>query len=527
MVQWAQCFQHIIRSLFIVMVGSAGCLLSADPVLAKDIEDKISTDIRFQEVISKARQLAASSFQAPGKDIPQSLKDIGYDEWRGIRFRPSKSLWAGTPFTVQFFHLGFLYQSPVVVHEIDKKGARRVPFSSDLFDHAKEVKVERLEKDLGFAGFRIHYPLNTPKYADELVAFLGASYFRALGKDLLYGMSARGLAINTAEDIGEEFPLFREFWIARPHPGSKEITIYALLDSESVIGAYEFVVRPGQETFMDVKSVLFIRKQIRKLGVAPLTSMFLYGESSDLKRSGDFRPEVHDSDGLLMQTKQGEWIWHPVVDPARLLINSFSGGQPQGFGLLQRDMDFDHYQDLEARYDRRPSVWVIPKNDWGRGHVELIQIPTDSEYNDNIVSFWVPEKVFEPGEVLTYSYSLVWHDGTMKRHALGYADSTRIVREQKGAMFLIDFAGDVFKKFDAQKDLTADINISKGHTVTASQIMSNPVTGGVRLVLHVGEDKEWLLEQMLSGSRSAVELRVLLKDKSRPVTETWSYTYQP
>ncbi len=524
----AQFLYCSLRSIcFSVLIVLSGHFFSTPSVLADDKDDSTTTHTHFQEVINKARQLSASSFQAPGKDIPQALKDIGYDEWRDIRFKPSKSLWAPGPFTVQLFHLGFLYQSPVMIHEIDKKGTHDVLFSPGLFDHAKGAKTDLLKKDVGFAGFRVHYPLNTPKYADELVAFLGASYFRALGKGLSYGMSARGLTINAAEDIGEEFPLFREFWIARPHRGSKEITIYALLDSESVTGAYEFIVRPGQETVMDVKSILFIRKDVRKLGIAPLTSMFFYGESFSSKKDGDFRPEVHDSDGLLIDTKGGEWIWHPVVNSERLLINSFSGDQPRGFGFLQRDMDFDHYQDLEARYDRRPGVWVTPKGDWGKGHVELIQLPTDSEYNDNIVASWVPERSFQAGEVLTYSYSLSWHAAKLKRHPLAVVDATRIVKKNDGAMFLIDLTGGALKGAVSDKGLMPDAWISQGYRITDTQIIKNPVTDGFRVVLHVRTDKENLLEQVLPDRPLPMELRMFLKSKDLPVTETWSYTYQP
>jgi glucans biosynthesis protein len=483
--------------------------------------------VHFQDVVSKAKALSSEAFREPGKDLPESLKKIGYDEWRDIRFKSSQSLWLKEPFSVQFFHLGFIYPDPVVIHYVDRSGSHRVPFLTDMFEYANATHKDQLKTDVGFAGFRVHYPLNTPAYADELVSFLGASYFRALGRDLAYGISARGLAVDTAESTGEEFPRFKEFWIIQPLPGAKSITFYALLDSKSVAGAYEFTVRPGDETVMDVKSELFIRKKIKKLGIAPLTSMFFYGKNSGFKGDSDFRPEVHDSDGLLIKAKSGEWIWHPLINPEAMTINAFGGGQPEGFGLLQRDTKFDHYQDLEARYDRRPSVWVTPKNDWGTGHLELLQLPTESEYNDNIGAYWVPERSFEPGESLKYSYSLAWYSGQKKRSTLAQIESTRIVRKPDGVMFIIDFLSDNLALPLLKQEPRSDILVYNDYKVTGSQIIKNNITNGWRLVIHVAIDKEGRWKDMLPNQKPAVELRAFLKDNDTPITETWSYTYQP
>ncbi len=508
-----------------LILGLAFCLCW--PPAAAGAGRGASVPTGFEDVVARARALAQKRFEAPGGDLPGVLQKMGYDEWRGIRFKPARSLWAGAPFSVQFFHPGFLYQHPVIIHYVDRDGTHQVPFTPDLFDYESAALQERVSEDHGFAGFRVHYPLNTPQYADELVAFLGASYFRALGRDLAYGMSARGLAVNTAEDTGEEFPLFREFWIVRPAPGAKSLTLYALLDSESVTGAYAFTVYPGEETQMKVNCVLFIRQHIRKLGVAPLTSMFFYGENSGFKGDGDFRPEVHDSDGLLVSSRSGEWIWHPLVNPQRLLINAFGGGQPAGFGIMQRDGAFDHYQDLEARYERRPSVWVSPAGDWGRGHLELVQLPTETEYNDNIVAYWVPERALEAGDIVRYAYTLFWHSARSSRSPHGFVAATRIVRKPDGALFLVDFAGDEFATVLAQKPLVPDVWVSRGARITGTQIIKNTAAGGWRLVVQVCWDDPGLIEWLLPNQRPAVEFRAFLKDGAQAVTETWSYTYLP
>jgi len=520
--------QRAILRLALVL-GLFCCLLGTgtSPAVAA-VKDKWAARVQFQDVIVKAKDLAKRPYQDSGQDLPDVLKKMGYDQWRGIRFKPARSLWLGQPFSVQFFHLGFLYQHPVTVHYIDQEGDHQFPFSSDLFQYPTKDLKGYLPQDYGFAGFRIHYPLNTPKYADELVAFLGASYFRALGQGQLYGMSARGLSINTAEDTGEEFPVFREFWIPHPSSRAKRIKIYALLDSNSVTGAYEFIIEPGTETVMKVNSELFVRQHIQKIGIAPLNSMFFYGKNTGPRPEGDFRPEVHDSDGLLINDRSGEWIWHPLVNPSQLLVNSFGGGQPTGFGLLQRDVDFDHYQDLEARYDLRPSVWVSPKGDWGRGHLELVQIPTGDEYNDNIVAYWVPERPFERGDVVKYDYSLKWYSERNERSPEGFVQATHIVKKADGEkMFMIEFAGDELRSVSKDTRPQPDVWISKGAHLSDTQLIRNSVTGGWRLVLHVALDAPNPMELNLSHQKPAVEFRVSLKNKGKALTETWSYTFLP
>ncbi len=504
------------------------CLFSFGlPFADAAVKDGWALRVQFRDVIAKAQSLSMTPYQEPGKDLPDVLKKMEYDQWRGIRFKPSRSLWLGEHFSVQFFHPGFLYQHPVTIHYIDQYGTHQFPFSIDLFEYANNNLKGHLPEDYGFAGFRVHYPLNTPKYADELIAFLGASYFRALGKNMNYGMSARGLAVDTAEDTGEEFPIFREFWIVHPVSHAKSIKVYALLDSSSLSGAYEFTIVPGDETVVKVKCELFIRQHIKKIEIAPLSSMFFYGENSAPKSEVDFRPEVHDSDGLAVNARSGEWIWHPLINPSRLLINAFSGDQPFGFGLLQRDTNFDHYQDLETRYDLRPSVWITPKGEWGKGHLELVQIPTDNEYNDNIVAYWVPERSFERGDRVNYAYSLNWYLVNHPHSDKGFVAATRIVKRPNEVMFIVDFIGDEFKATLKDMSLVPDVWVGQGAHITDTQLFKNSATDGWRLVLHVQLDAIQPMTLRLTDQKPAIELRAFLKNKISAVTETWSYTYLP
>jgi len=363
----------------------------------------------FDDVAQRAKDLAAVPFKK-GPGLPKELLGLDYDHYRDIRYRSDRFLWrkAGLPFEIAFFHPGLYYDQPVKINEIDAQGVHEIAFNPDDFDYgSNKFDTSRL-RGVGFAGFRVHYPLNTTKYKDEVLVFLGASYFRALGKGQLYGASARGLAIDTATSSGEEFPRFVQFWIERPAAAAKELTIYALLDSRRAAGAYRFVVKPGVETAVQVKARLFLREAVGKLGIAPLTSMFFFGENQRPPYE-DYRPEVHDSDGLSVHAGNGEWIWRPLVNPKRLLVTSFATTDPAGFGLMQRDRQFLHYEDTEVHHESRPSVWIEPVGKWGAGRVELVQIPAPDETNDNIVAYWVPDAVPRPKEPYDFEYRL-WQE---------------------------------------------------------------------------------------------------------------------
>ena len=297
----------------------------------------------FEQVVERARQLAARSDDSPDA-VPRWLLDLDYDQYRQIRYRPERALWRDLklPFSIQFFHPGFFYDRVVRVHVVTPSGkVAPVAFSPDQFDYGTAEFGSRVPHDLGYAGFRIHHPIKNTTYQDEVAVFLGASYFRAIGRDNAYGLSARGLAIDTASTSGEEFPRFREFWLVQPAANARELTFFALLDSPSAAGAFRFVVTAGPQTRVDVEMKLFPRAPIEKLGLAPLTSMFLHGEMAPPKDAPDYRPEVHDSDGLLVASQTGEWLWRPLENPEDLAVTSFELESPRGFGLVQRDRSFD------------------------------------------------------------------------------------------------------------------------------------------------------------------------------------------
>jgi len=476
----------------------------------------------IEDVAAKAQALAQQPFHDPKDQVPEWLIKISYDQWRDIRFRPDQALWADrhSPFQVQFFHPGLYYQRTVAMNVVDEHGVQPIPFSTSRFDYGKNTFADRIPADLGYAGFRVHYPLKTPTRLDELIVFLGASYFRAVGRDQLFGLSARALAVDTAFPPGEEFPFFREFWLVTPARGAKQLVLYALLDSPSVTGAYHFVVTPGRQTVVAVDSTVFLRKPVRRLGVAPLTSMFYFGENT-LRTVPDFRPEVHDSDGLLLNFVTGEWLWRPLDNPKALAVNSFQTRSPRGFGLVQRDRDFSHYEDLETRPDLRPSAWVAPRGEWGEGAVELVEIPTDSELNDNIVSYWTPARLPNPGDPLSYSYALSWYGDDPERPPGG-----RVVgsRQDYGTMpnvhrFVLDFAGPTLASLPPDAQVRGVMSIRNGEeaaTILDQHVVKNDVTGGWRLSC-----------QIQPKIAQPLELRAFLERGGDTLTETWSYAVVP
>ncbi|MCC6766870.1 MAG: glucan biosynthesis protein [Deltaproteobacteria bacterium] len=470
----------------------------------------------FDNVAGKAKQLAAEPFKAPPQ-VPEWLGKINYDQWRDIRFRTDQTLWrepAG-PFQVQFFHPGLFYDRTVAVNVVTANKSKPLTFSPSQFDYGRNDFASRVPQSLGYAGLRLHAPFKTPKYYDEVIVFLGATYFRAVGRDQVFGLSARGIAIDTGLSSGEEFPYFREFWLETPTgKDPKSAVVYALLDSPSLTGAYKFTITPGEKTVVETQGRLYLRKAPQKIGFAPLTSMFFHGENTT-RSFNDFRPEVHDSDGLLISSGNGEWLWRPLDNPVKLEISSFRTPALRGFGLVQRDRDFRSYEDLETRPDLRPSTWVVPSGDWGNGHVELIEIPTKSDANDNVVAMWVPDQQPKVGTPYDFAYTLSWfgEDAGLPPH--GRVAATRRDDFEGTKRFVVDFAGKLLEDVPGDQILRGDVTVASGDDaaeIVDQHVVKNPVTGGWRLTFR--------LRPKTSGP---IELRAYLDKASETLTETWSY----
>jgi glucans biosynthesis protein len=476
----------------------------------------------FDDVANLARRKARAAYEPPDRVQPAELELLGYDRYRDIRFRPDRAIWRaeGLPFDLMFFHRG--QGNPRVrMSEVVAGEARHLPYDSDDFDFGKNTLQPATWRNLDYAGIRVHYHLNGPQYKDELIVFLGASYFRALAAGTRYGMSARGLTVDTVGGQGEEFPYFVEFWVVKPATDARTLRLFALLDSPRVSGAYQFDVTPGDETVVEVRKRLYLRAPIATLGVAPLTSMYQFGENQPHRT--DFRPEVHDSDGLMVATGDGEWLWRPLINPPETLTTSFAMSDLGGFGLLQRDRSFSSYEDPEARYDLRTSAWVEPIGSWGAGRVELVQIHTPNETNDNIVAYWVPESQPPPGEPLDFAYRLHWQGArTLQQPPGAWVTQSRVGRGYRELaddehQFIVDFMGPSLAALPTSAPVKAVVSAPANGEILETNAYHVEATGAWRMVV--------LVKQL--DAQQPVELRAYLQNGADVLTETWSNLVPP
>ncbi len=495
-----------------LVAGSALlCLLGAGQLWAFSLDD----------VSAKAQELAGQKFEVPRSNLPNEFRDMKFADYQKIRFRTEKAEWADqkTPFRLSFYHQGMHFDTPVKINEITATNVEEIKYDPTRFDFGDVQFDPKATEQLGYAGFRVLYPINKADKQDEIMTMLGASYFRVIGKGQTYGLSARGMAIDTALPSGEEFPRFREFWIQRPKPTDKHLVIFALLDSPRATGAYRLTLRPGTDTVVDVKARMFLRDRVSKLGVAPLTSMFLFGANQPSKVL-NYRRELHDSNGLSIHAGNGEWIWRPLNNPKHLAVSNFSVENPRGFGLLQRGRDFSQYEDLDDRYDKRPSAWIEPKGDWGKGTVDLVEIPTADETNDNIVAFWSPEKLPEPGQPLDFSYRLHWTLDEASLHSpdsawvkqtlrsTGDVKQSNLIRQPDGSVaYLVDFEGPSLQALPEDAEVRSQVSVGDNAEVVENNVRYNPETKGWRLTLRL----------KVKDPKQATEMRAALVRPLTPV----------
>jgi periplasmic glucans biosynthesis protein len=508
------------RAALILYVGLAGTAQAQDapePKAGPALQKAIPLPGAFgqETVVDMARSLATQAYRPPATvDFPWLPKS--YDDYKRLKLRRESALWATDPphFEIHPLLAGWLFEHPVEISVVENGIATPVSLqSSDFLDH-RDPKPEALKPpQVPLSGFRINGPLNAPGIADEIIAMQGATYFRALAEGQVYGLSARGVAIGTASPAGEEFPKFRRFWIEKPDSTAGSIQLYALLDSPSTTGAYKFVLTPGTETRVDVSATLFPRSVIKTLGLAPLTSMFLVGPS-DATRVEDFRPRVHDSDGLAILSGTGERIWRPLSNPRSLQVSTFAGTAPRGFGLIQRHRQFEGYQDLEARYERRPSLWVEPVSGFENGNVVLVEIPTDEEIHDNIVAFFRPQSATKAQEPTSFSYRLRWRDDAPTRSAGPWVASTRVGRIGGRQAIAYSFVVDYRDEPNAGTKLpVGEVRTSAGK-IEGLTIQANPETRGFRVTFVLDPE-----------AADLSELRLTLGPWEGRTPETWLYRW--
>jgi glucans biosynthesis protein len=514
--------RDLLKSAFFLSATSAPAmsLLAAESQPAST-----GTSFSYAQLKGEARALAGRAYEPPKNLAPQKLQNLDYDQYQSLRFRRERALWADADrgFRIQFYHLGRGFKEPVRMFEVVDGKAREILYRPGDYDLGRSgLSARDLHPDLGFAGFHIQAQTD---WTSDVDSFLGASYFRAISNDTRqYGISSRGLALDTAINGSEEFPRFSAFWFERPALNAQTIVLYGLMDSPSVTGAYRFVITPGVPQVMDVDAALYPRKSVERLGIAPLTSMFQCGEN-DRRMANDWRPEIHDTDGLSMLTGNGEWIWRPVVNPAGVRVSSFVDENPRGFGLMQRDRDFNNYQDDGAMYHRRPNLWVEPKGGWGKGSVQLIELTAPDETFDNIVAIWSPAAKMQPGTEMLFGYRLYWSTQPTVLPPLARVVATRMgiggvigqPRRSYAGRFAIDFAGGELAAILAGSTVEPVITASRGQIEVTSARPLHAIDG-YRAMFDL---------KLIDESTAPIDLRLFLRKNNQPLSETWLYQWTP
>ena len=463
-----------------------------------------------------ARALAGRAYEEPRGFLPQGYADLPIDVYRTIQPKPAREIWSneGRGFTLATLPGGFIFRQPVRIGLVEDGAVRMLADEPSWFDFGK-APAPPADKPFPLSGFAARAAIDKPEALRDFLIFQGATIFRALARGQIFGASARGLAVDVAEQNGEEFPLFRALWIERPGQSADSITVHALLDSRRLTGAYRFLIRPGEITTVDVELTLFAREKLGHVGVAPMTSMYLFGPN-DRIGFDDVRGEVHRSDGLQIWYGGGEWVWRPLTNPTELQISVFGDNSPRGFGLYQRERGFRPYNDLGRRYDRMPSVWIQPIGDWGEGQLQLVEIPTDTDIHENIVAYWRPKAAIEPGKPFSMTYRMHWCWTPPDRDGSAYVVQTACgTAGGKRRRFVVDFQGEAVADPVRAPSIRPNVSTSAGE-IRDVVGAANPEIKGYRVTFVLNPNDE-----------DICELRLVLESDTGRIGETWLYRWTP
>lgn len=464
-------------------------------------------------VTDAARVAAKLPYKPVPNDLPEHLRKLTYDQYVGIRVKATARIWAdeNLGFVLEPLHRGFIFSAPVEINLVAQGQARRVIYNNSQFDFGG-LPVPPIG-DIGFSGFRVLAPQNEKGLA-EIAAFQGASFFRALAQGQLFGTMARALSIKVADPRGEEFPRIRTFWIERPNLATNALVIHALIDSQSMTGAYRFTLHPGEATIIDTECTLFARTKVDNFGLATMSATVL-SDAIDHRRPDDTRLTIADIGGLQMLTGKGEWLWRAVSNHETLQISTFVDENPRGFGFLQRDRRFGDYQDDAQHWELRPSLWIEPIGDWGAGGVELIEIPSDSEANDNVIAYWRPHQSLAVGSETAFAYRQFWCWNSPERPALALVTDTRSGRGSTGKRrrFLVEFKGNSLGDQQQSAAITPVLTAAPG-SITLLRPYPTPINKTYRLLFEIDP-----------GNATSSELRLVLEVAGKPISEAWLYRW--
>jgi periplasmic glucans biosynthesis protein len=462
-------------------------------------------------VLKAAAQLAAAPFKAPDAPLPSLFSGLNFDQYASIRRVPGSAIWADDKvgFSLEPLHRGFVYTTPIAINIVENGLSQRVIYEAADFDFGK-LQPPAAMGDLGFSGLRI-LTASDQGFQDAAI-FQGASFYRSRAKGQNFGVTARGLAIRTGDEPGEEFPLFREFWIEKPAPATNTLTMYALLDSASMTGAYRFTIRPMETTIIDTEMTLIARVATDKFGVGAMAAAYLFS-GLDHRRPDDWRAGVYEATGLQILSGKGEWLWRPVSNRETLQISAFADLNPRGFGLLQRSRTFDAFFDDEGRWELCPTLWIEPIGDWGDGDLRLLEIPAASENNANIIAQWRPKAAMAAGASQALAYRQFWCWTPPSRPPLAVCTSSRSGKIGARQRFTVEMTGDAFADPQKAASATADIQANPGK-IASFRLYPYKDRRSVRVVF-----------DLEPGSEPFSELRLTLNVDNQPASETWLYRW--
>jgi len=492
-------------------VAAAGARIGDGQAVAEPLASP--TPFSAETVLTQAAQLASQPFKPPNAPLPSVFSGLTFDQYAAIRRVPGTAIWSGEKvgFSLEPLHRGFVFITPVAINIVENGLSQRVIYDPADFDFGK-IKSPSAMGDLGFSGLRI-LRASDNGFQDAAI-FQGASFYRSRARGQNFGVTARGLAVRTGDEPGEEFPIFREFWIEKPAPASNTLTMYALLDSESVTGSFRFTIRPLEATIIDTEMTLIGRVATDKLGIGAMAANYLFSPL-DHPGADDWRAAVYEVTGLQVLSGKGEWLWRPVSNRETLQISAFADVSPHGFGLLQRSRSFDAFYDDVGRWELRPTLWIEPIGEWGEGDLRLLEIPAASETNANVVAQWRPKMSLAAGTSHSFAYRQFWCWTPPSKPPLAVCSSSRAGKFGGRPRFAVEMTGDIFA--DPQKAAAA-----------SADLQANPgKLGSVRLFPYKDRRSVRVVFDVDLGSESYSELRLALKVDNQAVSETWLYRWTP
>ncbi len=515
------------RRVFLSLIAGVASAAASSPVEAQSriqslIQNVIGTGKSFSRaaVVAAARELAKQPFFAPANALPEPFSGLNQEQYGEIRTKPETALWAdqNRGFIVEPLHRGYVFDVPVLVYSVEDDVVLGIAYDQNRFTFGKLNPPQNMP-DLAYSGLRISVVEDGKQR--EIANFQGATFFRSQARGQLRGGMARAVSIKTGDPRGEEISQWRAFWLERPTIG-QPLIVHAIADSESLVAAFRFSIRPGDVTLIDTEVTFIARSPVDNIGFGGMQAMHFFGPASPRRSADDYRAAVHEASGLQIQRGNGEWVWRPLNNPGQLQVSSFLDENVKGFGLVQRNREFLFYQDDDQHFEMKPTIWIEPLSEFGVGVVQLIEIPTEADFNQNIVAFWRPKNPLQPGQEVNIAYRQFWCWQVPERPDIGAVFSTRVGRVgAKRRRFVVDFSLGQLSQDAKSGDLqSGDLKIALTNNNVGTIV-------GQRLIYDAERKTARVMFDLDPGNETLIELRLLLEAGSKALTETWLYRWTP